>query len=181
MISHKDERMMEIVRKTGMTGIFPAARYIMQLEDVKEQAGILVNRLAAVEFPFKYTGTDRPVETVYGAKYLARAVAEEQMQAEERLREMLVRFFKGSGEMQKEVFGECYKVNYYDAYKIIKDLKMNFGLDPMEESDEEILEKILFVIDIDYWLDHIHEEFKSYNESDDGEDIEEKDEKTCSL
>ena len=181
MISHKDERMMEIIRGSGFENIFPAARYVMQLEDVKEKASVLVNKVNAVEFPFKYTGTERPDDAVFGAGYLVRAIAEEQIQAEERLREMLVQAFKNTKETQKEVFGESYDVSYFDAYKIIKDLKMNFGTDPMEESDEDILEKIIFVIDIDYWLDHLDEEYKSIDEDDDGEDITEKDEEICSL
>ena len=51
MIYHKDERFMDIIKKSGTTDIFPAARYIMQLESIKEAASILVNKVNSVEFP----------------------------------------------------------------------------------------------------------------------------------
>ena len=103
MIYHRDERMMDIIKRSGSAELFPAARYIMQLENIKESASILVNKVNSVEFPFKYTGMDRPDDAVFGAEYLVRAIAEEQIQAEERFREMLVRVFKITRDMQKEV------------------------------------------------------------------------------
>ncbi len=158
MIYHKDERFMDIIKKSGTTDIFPAARYIMQLESIKEAASILVNKVNSVEFPFKYTGTDRPEDAVFGAEYLVRAIAEEQIQAEERFREMLVKVFKITRDMQEKEFGEYLDVDYFDAYKIIKDLKHKIFTDPMEESDEEILEKIIFTIDLSCWFDRFDEE-----------------------
>ena len=167
MIYHKDERMMDIIKRSGSADIFPAARYIMQLENIKETASILVNKINSVEFPFKYTGMDRPDDAVFGAEYLVRAIAEEQIQAEERFRDMLVRIFKVTRQMQEKEFGEYLEVDYFDAYKIIKDLKHRIYGDPMEDSDEEILEKIIFTVDLSCWFDSFDEE----NEEDyEGED-----------
>ena len=132
MIYHKDERFMDIIKKSGTTDIFPAARYIMQLESIKEAASILVNKVNSVEFPFKYTGTDRPEDAVFGAKI--------------------------TRDMQEKEFGEYLDVDYFDAYKIIKDLKHKIFTDPMEESDEEILEKIIFTVDLSCWFDRFDEE-----------------------
>ena len=167
MIYHKDERFMDIIKKSGTTDIFPAARYIMQLESIKEAASILVNKVSNVEFPFKYTGTDRPEDAVFGAEYLVRAIAEEQIQAEERFREMLVKVFKITRDMQEKEFGEYLDVDYFDAYKIIKDLKHKIFTDPMEESDEEILEKIIFTVDLSCWFDSFDEEDEEDYEGED--------------
>ena len=167
MIYHKDKRFMEIIKRSGTTDIFPAARYIMQLESIKEAASILVNKVSNVEFPFKYTGTDRPDDAVFGAEYLVRAIAEEQIQAEERFREMLVRVFKITREMQEKEFGEYLEVDYFDAYKIIKDLKHRIYGDPMEDSDEEILEKIIFTVDLSCWFDRFDEEDEDDHEGED--------------
>ena len=167
MIYHKDERFMDIIKKSGTTDIFPAARYIMQLESIKEAASILVNKVNSVEFPFKYTGTDRPEDAVFGAEYLVRAIAEEQIQAEERFREMLVKVFKITRDMQEKEFGEYLDVDYFDAYKIIKDLKHKIFTDPMEESDEEILEKIIFTVDLSCWFDSFDEEDEEDYEGED--------------
>ncbi len=158
---------MEIIKRSGTTDIFPAARYIMQLESIKEAASILVNKVSNVEFPFKYTGTDRPDDAVFGAEYLVRAIAEEQIQAEERFREMLVRVFKITREMQEKEFGEYLEVDYFDAYKIIKDLKHRIYGDPMEDSDEEILEKIIFTVDLSCWFDRFDEEDEDDHEGED--------------
>ncbi|MBR6484035.1 MAG: hypothetical protein IKT14_03355 [Clostridiales bacterium] len=163
MIYHRDERMMDIIKRSGSAELFPAARYIMQLENIKESASILVNKVNSVEFPFKYTGMDRPDDAVFGAEYLVRAIAEEQIQAEERFREMLVRVFKITRDMQNEVFGEYLEVDYFDAYRIIKNLKHGIYGDPMEESDEEILEKIIFTVVLSCWFD-------SYDEDDEEDD-----------
>ena len=167
MIYHRDERFMEIIKRSGTTDIFPAARYIMQLENIKEAASILVNKVNSVEFPFKYTGTDRPEDAVFGAEYLVRAIAEEQIQAEERFREMLVKVFKITRDMQEKEFGEYLDVDYFDAYKIIKDLKHKIFTDPMEESDEAILEKIIFTVDLSCWFDRFDEENEEDNEGED--------------
>ena len=167
MIYHKDERMMDIIKRSGSADIFPAARYIMQLENIKETASILVNKINSVEFPFKYTGMDRPDDAVFGAEYLVRAIAEEQIQAEERFRDMLVRIFKVTKQMQEKEFGEYLEVDYFDAYKIIKDLKHKIFTDPMEESDEEILEKIIFTVDLSCWFDRFDEENEEDNEGED--------------
>ena len=167
MIYHKDERMMDIIKRSGSADIFPAARYIMQLENIKETASILVNKINSVEFPFKYTGMDRPDDAVFGAEYLVRAIAEEQIQAEERFRDMLVRIFKVTRQMQEKEFGEYLEVNYFDAYKIIKDLKHRIYGDPMEDSDEEILEKIIFTVDLSCWFDSFDEEDEEDYEGED--------------
>jgi hypothetical protein len=139
----------------------------MQLESIKEAASILVNKVNSVEFPFKYTGTDRPEDAVFGAEYLVRAIAEEQIQAEERFREMLVKVFKITRDMQEKEFGEYLDVDYFDAYKIIKDLKHKIFTDPMEESDEEILEKIIFTVDLSCWFDRFDEEDVDDHEGED--------------
>ncbi len=167
MIYHKDERMMDIIKRSGSADIFPAARYIMQLENIKETASILVNKINSVEFPFKYTGMDRPDDAVFGAEYLVRAIAEEQIQAEERFRDMLVRIFKVTRQMQEKEFGEYLEVDYFDAYKIIKDLKHRIYGDPMEDSDEEILEKIIFTVDLSCWFDSFDEEDEEDYEGED--------------
>ena len=167
MIYHKDERMMDIIKRSVSADIFPAARYIMQLENIKETASILVNKINSVEFPFKYTGMDRPDDAVFGAEYLVRAIAEEQIQAEERFRDMLVRIFKVTRQMQEKEFGEYLEVDYFDAYKIIKDLKHRIYGDPMEDSDEEILEKIIFTVDLSCWFDSFDEEDEEDYEGED--------------
>ena len=167
MIYHKDERMMDIIKRSGSADIFPAARYIMQLENIKETASILVNKINSVEFPFKYTGMDRPDDAVFGAEYLVRAIAEEQIQAEERFRDMLVRIFKVTRQMQEKEFGEYLEVDYFDAYKIIKDLKHRIYGDPMEDSDEEILEKIIFTVDLSCWFDSFDEKDEEDYEGED--------------
>ena len=51
--------------------------------------------------------------------------------------------------MQEKEFGEYLDVDYFDAYKIIKDLKHKIFTDPMEESDEEI--HLVITYEVEKW------------------------------
>ena len=163
MISHKDEMMMGIIRRAGWERIFEAARYVMQLESYNRDASLIADKVNNLAFPLKYTGAERPKEAVTGSLYLVRIIVGEQIMAEERFREMLVDMFRDTKDMQKDIFGESFDVGYEDAYKITKDLKISTRKDPMEESDDEILEKILFIIDLSCGIN-------SFDEEDDYED-----------
>ncbi len=171
MISHTDDRFMEIILKIGAEDIFKTARYVMQLEDLKQHANVMVDKVNALEFPFRYTGNDRPEEAVLGSQYLIRAIAEEQIVVEEWLRKKLVKVFADTRDLQLAAFGECLEMDPEGACKVVKNLKDRYLGDPREESDDEILEKIIYTLNLDLWLKYTDEDLKRLSESwdEDGE------------
>jgi len=131
--------------------IFPMARYMMQLEDVKDEAIKFLDKVNRTQYPFIYTEYARPELTIQGGKMLINAVVAEAAVAENEFRSALLQVIRDTRGLQKKHFGYEFSDDSDLAGKIVRNLKDRFYGDPLEETDEDILEKIIFTIDLGYW------------------------------
>ena len=131
--------------------IFPLARYMMQLEDVKDEAIKFLDKVNKTEYPFIYTDYAKPELTIQGGHMLINAVVAEAAGAEHEFRSTLLEIIRNTRHLQRKYFGYEFLDDSNLAGKIVRNLKDRFYGDPLEDTDEDILEKIIFTIDLGHW------------------------------
>lgn len=131
--------------------IYPMARYMMQLEEFKDLAISFLDKVKNTEYPFIYTDYARPEMAITSAEMLVDAITDEETEAEGQFREALLSVIRNTKGLQKKLFGYEFSDDPVSVCKIIRNLKDRFYGDPLEDTDEDILEKIIFTIDLGHW------------------------------
>ena len=149
--------------------IFPMARYMMQLEEMKDQAVTFVDGVKNTKYPFIYTEFARPDLAIHSSEMLLNAITAEASEAENRFREALLKVLRDTVSIQRREFGYAFNTTPKSVCKITRNLKDRYYGNPAEDTDEEILEKIIFTIDLDRWCSDFYEDDLEIEEDEDDE------------
>jgi len=150
--------------------IFPMARYMIQLEKTRDLAIGFLDEVKSAEYPFIYTDYAKPELAIRSSEMLVDAITAEVAAAEHQFRDALLEIIRDTKNLQKKLFGYEFYDNPMEVCKIVRNIKDYFcSFSRMEDSDEEILEKIIYTIDLDRWLNDFFE--KNHCMEEDGDEF----------
>jgi len=133
--------------------IFPMAHYMIQLEKTKDLSICFLDEIKNAEYPFIYTEYARPELAIGSGEMLVDAITAECIAAERQFREALLKVIRDTHGLQEKLFGYEFDEDPASICAIVRNIKDYFCKYPaLGDTDEDILEKIIYTICFDRWF-----------------------------
>lgn len=146
------EKYKNIFCEIDIAPMLGAARYMLQLELLKDDAVKLQDDMDQMKYPFVETEQPSPKFAKNVATELVAALTIESMGAERIFREYLKKALEDTAHKQKEIMNESFSTNSHLLCRVVRSLKESIEFRDWETDDEELLEGILQELCFDSFL-----------------------------